>query len=115
MSGGDKVEPEFPGFDMKTVWKWVVAAFGILLIAVTVYSFWPYWESSRAMRTYCDRVRPGMTMVDVQASAAAFDYSMTPLPDGRLLVQDPVSFGRLTCTLTFDAKGVSAAEFSGGL
>lgn len=106
--------PEALGFDMKTVWRWVITGFGVVLVAVTAYSFWPYWQSSRAMKTYCERIKPGMTPADVQAAADAFGYSVTPTDGGSVLVQDPVSFGRLQCAIRFDARGVAAAEYSGG-
>jgi hypothetical protein len=98
---------------MKTVWKWIIITFALVLAAVTLYSFWPYWTASRAMQTFCERITPGMAAGEVDAKAAEFGYSVTATTADSKQVDDPVSFGRLKCTVRFDARGVAAAEYSG--
>jgi hypothetical protein len=78
--------------------------FGVLLLG-TVAVFAPAMLGSRKVRQFCEALPTGASLADVRSKAAALGYSLTPLVDGSVAVEHPMTLGRLECSLRFDAQG----------
>ena len=90
--------------------KPIHAAMGMMMIAGLLVAFAPFHLATQRMRAFCGELTPGISLAGVQAKAAASGYAMTPLVDGHARVADPPSYGRRTCELSFDARGLVEAK-----
>jgi hypothetical protein len=62
------------------------------------------------MHRFCSELATGASLAEVQSKAAVLGYEVSPLVDGRAIVEDPVSYGRRTCELEFDEHGLVSSS-----
>lgn len=83
---------------------WIYVALGTLgalLLLVNLYTFWPFVEADREMDRFCAALPVGATLDQVRALADGRSYVVNTEPGGRVVVEDPQSMGRRSCTLQF--------------
>lgn len=91
---------------------WIYAAIGVLLLLGNLYAFWPFVEAGREMDRFCAALPVGATLDQVRALAAGQGYEVSAEPGGRVLIEDPRSMGRRSCTLQFGAPPRAAPAAS---
>jgi hypothetical protein len=96
-----------------TLRRWIYAAIGIALLLGNIYAFWPFVEAGREMDRFCDALPAGAALDQVRALAAGQGYEVSVEPGGRVLIEDPRSMGRRSCTLQFGAPPQAAPAASG--
>lgn len=92
---------------------WIYAAIGIALLLGNFYAFWPFVEAGREMDRFCDALPAGATLAQVRALAAGQGYQVDADPGGRVVIEDPRSMGRRSCTLQFGTPPQAAPAASG--
>jgi hypothetical protein len=95
---------------MSTSRKMNIAGLAVLFLLGTLVSWWPFIAATWKMRQFCSGLAVGMAAADVQARAAELGYEVSPVVDGRAVVDDPPSFGRRQCHLKFGAGGLVGTE-----
>jgi hypothetical protein len=94
--------------------KWSAAFLFVALLAGVTFAFLPYVLASKRMQKFCRELTVGVSMADIEARAQAEGYEVSSRAEGRAILHDPESFGRLICDVRHDASGLLSAAFSDG-
>lgn len=92
--------------------KRIIVVFGVALIAVLGWFFWPFVAGPGQMESFCSSLEAGTSITQVQAQATQHGYRVSSLVDGRAFVHDSASFGRFTCNLEFGSEGLVSSRYS---
>jgi predicted enzyme related to lactoylglutathione lyase len=82
----------------------------VLFLGGIGVAFWPFVAETRRMEAFCGGLPAGTSHAEIVKLAAAQDYEVSLLKDGRAEVDDPSSGGRRTCDLQFGPQGLVSAK-----
>ncbi len=95
---------------MSTSRKLNIIGLVVFMVIGTIFAFSPFAIATWKMHSFCRELPAGASYADIQSRAQARGYVVTPLVDGKARVDDPPSYGRRACELTFGERGLSKAE-----
>ena len=94
--------------------RWISSSVTLALVAGTAVAFAPYYLASRQMQRFCEGLDRGATPQQIAALAQPLGYELGTLNGPRVLLDDPLAYGRRQCELHFGPSGLVSSRYGTG-
>jgi hypothetical protein len=84
--------------------KLVFITMGVAMLGGVAVAFWPFVRAAWEIDRFCSQMPAGTPLAGVQARVEEAGYELSAPVEGSARVNDPISGGRRSCELHFDAQ-----------
>lgn len=76
----------------------------------TLVAFSPFAIAWWKMHSFCRDLPIGTSYEDIERKAKDVGYVVSPIVDGRARIDDPPSYGRRSCSISFGERGLAKVD-----